>query len=101
MPMPQDMSCRRAAGMAAVKDALENNDNTADCSSSSVRVDKMNSLYQVTVTCGNDQNDFEETTYKVKTRLKSKKSNSCRVKSVEEVKADSGAKASQETDRGN
>ncbi len=83
MPLPPDASCRRAAGMAAVKEALENNDNNEDCSVSGLKVTKANSTYEVTVACGEDDREAgEETVYTVKTRLKSKKTNACRATSV-------------------
>ena len=83
MPLPMDASCRRAAGMAAVKEALEDNDNNEDCSVSGMKVTKANLAYEITVACGEDDKDAsEETVYLVKTRLKSKKTNACRATSV-------------------
>lgn len=86
LPAPVDGSCRRAAGMAAAKDALDDNDNSEDCSVSALSVVKMNSSYNVTVTCGDNENETETKLYHVKTRLKSKKSDSCRAISVDLVK---------------
>ena len=83
MPAPMDASCRRAAGMAAVKEALDDNDNVKDCSVSSLTAVKLNLSYTVTVSCAEGENEGESTVYRVKTRLKSKKLNTCRAISTE------------------
>ena len=83
MPAPMDASCRRAAGMAAVKEALDDNDNVKDCSVSSLSVVKLNLSYTVAVSCAEGENEGESTVYRVKTRLKSKKLNTCRAISTE------------------
>lgn len=80
MPVPEDQSCRRAAGLAVIADAEDDLHNAVDCRIESVNVTEMNQKYQVMASCGEGIDLY----YKVKTRVTKK---GCKILSLTVVPA--------------
>src|SRR4051812_13819484 len=59
LPMPRDGACRRAAGMGAVAEALDELGHQMDCETQLVSTQELNLDYHVDVTCENQSLSYE------------------------------------------